>query len=142
MMQEGCAMKRLPLLLLLLPALGWAQVPVSANSPTGTRSATTLASPPPPPRPLPAPVQPPAPPQPPVVQPMQSPPVPAPVPRSSGPIPSQGPAPVVAPPPSTAPTKVYDRDGRIIPGVKPAGPGRVFDSRTGRYHDTVPGQVR
>ena len=59
------------------------------------------------------------------------------------PIQSEGPATVTPPPPTTAPPKVYDRNGRIIPGVKPAGPNRVFDSRTGRYHDVGPGgQIR
>ncbi|MDU1660951.1 MAG: classical arabinogalactan protein 4, partial [Stenotrophomonas maltophilia] len=29
-------------------------------------------------------------------------------------------------------------NGRIVPGVRPAGPNRVFDSRTGRYYDSVP----
>lgn len=43
--------------------------------------------------------------------------------------PIQGPAPQ---------PKVYDRHGRIIPGAKPAGPNRVFDSRTGRYYDAIP----
>jgi hypothetical protein len=59
------------------------------------------------------------------------------------PIPSEGPATVTPPPATTAPPKVYDRDGRIVPGVKPAGPNRVFDSRTGKYHDVGPGgQIR
>lgn len=34
--------------------------------------------------------------------------------------------------------KVYDRNGRIIPGVKPAGANRVLDTRTGKYYDSVP----
>lgn len=54
------------------------------------------------------------------------------------PIQSQGPAQVVPAPATTAPPKVYDRNGRIIPGVKPVGPNRVFDSRTGRYYDSAP----
>ena len=33
--------------------------------------------------------------------------------------------------------KVYDRNGRIVPGSA-RGPNRVFDSRTGRYYDSVP----
>ncbi|MBT2768084.1 classical arabinogalactan protein 4 [Stenotrophomonas sp. ISL-67] len=56
------------------------------------------------------------------------------------PIQSQGPAQVVppAPPATTAPPKVYDRHGRIIPGMKQVGPNRVLDTRTGRYYDAVP----
>ena len=54
------------------------------------------------------------------------------------PIQSQGPAQVVPAPATTAPPKVYDRNGRIIPGVKPVGPNRMFDSRTGRYYDSAP----
>lgn len=34
--------------------------------------------------------------------------------------------------------RVYDRNGRIIDGMKPAGANRVQDVRTGRYYDTVP----
>jgi hypothetical protein len=45
----------------------------------------------------------------------------------------------IAPTPAPKPAdKVYDRNGRIVPGVRPAGPNRVFDSRTGRYYDSVP----
>jgi len=33
---------------------------------------------------------------------------------------------------------VYDHDGRRLNGMRQAGPGRVMDTRTGRYHDTVP----
>lgn len=56
------------------------------------------------------------------------------------PIQSQRPAQVVppAPPATTAPPKVYDRHGRIVPGMKQAGPNRVLDTRTGRYYDAVP----
>ncbi|GHH60894.1 MULTISPECIES: hypothetical protein [Gammaproteobacteria] len=36
------------------------------------------------------------------------------------------------------PAKVYDRNGRLIPGMRPAGANRVLDTRTGRYYDTVP----
>ena len=54
------------------------------------------------------------------------------------PIRSTGPA-QIAPTPAPKPAdKVYDRNGRIVPGVRPAGPNRVFDSRTGRYYDSVP----
>lgn len=113
------------LLSALLPWVAQAQMPVS--SPTSTRSSTTVAPPPVPaqpvpapsnaPRPLPSPVQP--------VQPAQ-------------PIKATGPAPLQ---PTAAPKradKVYDRNGRLLPGVRPAGPNRVFDSRTGRYYDSVP----
>ncbi|WP_286070820.1 classical arabinogalactan protein 4 [Stenotrophomonas sp. 57] len=111
----------LPLLLsALLPALALAQVPTA--DPTATRSSTTVA---------PAPVPPPpqaARPQPQVL----------PSPQPAQPIKSTGPAqvaPMAVPKPAD---KVYDRNGRILPGVRPAGPNRVFDSRTGRYYDSVP----
>lgn len=54
------------------------------------------------------------------------------------PIQSKGPA---QPAPLQGPavqSKVYDRHGRIIPGVKQVGPNRVLDTRTGRYYDAVP----
>ncbi len=56
------------------------------------------------------------------------------------PIQSQGPAQVqpFTPPATTAPPKVYDRNGRIVPGMKQVGPNRVLDTRTGRYYDAVP----
>ncbi|HBS54912.1 MAG TPA: classical arabinogalactan protein 4, partial [Stenotrophomonas sp.] len=54
------------------------------------------------------------------------------------PIHSTGPAQVTPAPATRAADKVYDRNGRIVPGVRPAGPNRVFDSRTGRYYDSVP----
>lgn len=108
------------LLIALLPTMALAQVPTA--DPTATRSAATVA---------PAPVPPPpqaARPQPQVL----------PTPQPTQPIRSTGPA-QVAPPPVPKPAdKVYDRNGRIIPGVRPAGPNRVFDSRTGRYYDSVP----
>ncbi|HEL3780400.1 classical arabinogalactan protein 4 [Stenotrophomonas sp. CC22-02] len=108
------------LLIALLPALALAQVPTA--DPTATRSTTTVA---------PAPVVPPpqaARPQPQVL----------PSPQPAQPIRSTGPA-QVAPAPAPKPAdKVYDRNGRIVPGVRPAGPNRVFDSRTGRYYDSVP----
>ncbi|MCU1135888.1 classical arabinogalactan protein 4 [Stenotrophomonas maltophilia] len=102
----------LPLLLALLPIVALAQVPTA--DPTATRSATTVA---------PQPVAPPA---------------QAARPQPAQPIKSTGPA-RVAPAPVPKPAdKVYDRNGRIVPGVRPAGPNRVFDSRTGRYYDSVP----
>jgi hypothetical protein len=110
----------LSLLIALLPTMALAQVPTA--DPTTTRSAATVA---------PAPVPPPpqaARPQPQVL----------PTPQPTQPIKSTGPA-QVAPPSVPKPAdKVYDRNGRIIPGVRPAGPNRVFDSRTGRYYDSVP----
>ncbi|MGF6419640.1 hypothetical protein ABH900_003154 [Stenotrophomonas sp. AN71] len=111
----------LPLLLIaLLPALALAQVPTA--DPTATRSATTVA---------PASVAPPP-------QPARPQPQVLPSPQPVQPIKSTGPA-QVAPAPALNPSdKVYDRNGRIIPGVRPAGPNRVFDSRTGRYYDSVP----
>ena len=33
---------------------------------------------------------------------------------------------------------VYDRNGRRLEGMRQAGPGRVMDTRTGRYYDTTP----
>ncbi|WP_282276672.1 classical arabinogalactan protein 4 [Stenotrophomonas sp. PS02297] len=43
-----------------------------------------------------------------------------------------------AKPQPAAQVPVYDHDGRRLNGMRPAGPGRVMDTRTGRYHDTVP----
>ena len=101
------------LLMALVPTLALAQVPTA--DPTATRSATTVA---------PAPVVPP--------------PQVLPSPQPAQPIKSTGPA-QIAPTPGPKPAdKVYDRNGRIVPGVRPAGPNRVFDSRTGRYYDSVP----
>lgn len=108
------------LLIALLPATALAQVPTA--DPTATRSATTVA---------PAPVTPPP-------QPARPQPQVLPTPQPAQPIRSTGPAqvaPMAVPKPAD---KVYDRNGRIIPGVRPAGPNRVFDSRTGRYYDSVP----
>ncbi|HDS1133972.1 classical arabinogalactan protein 4 [Stenotrophomonas maltophilia] len=109
------------LLMALLPLVAQAQVPTS-SSPTATRSATTVA---------PQPVVPPpqaARPQPQVL----------PSPQPAQPIKSTGPAQAVPAPVPKPADKVYDRNGRIVPGVRPAGPNRVFDSRTGRYYDSVP----
>jgi len=112
---------RLVLLLsALLPLLAQAQVPT--GSPTATRSSSTVAPPPvaPPPQA--------SRPQPQVL----------PSPQPAQPIRSTGPAQVAPTPAPALPDKVYDRNGRIVPGVKPVGPNRVFDSRTGRYYDSVP----
>ncbi|WP_149194343.1 hypothetical protein [Luteimonas suaedae] len=38
----------------------------------------------------------------------------------------------------TAPTKVYDRTGRLIPGAVRVGPNRVFDPGSGRYRTARP----
>lgn len=56
----------------------------------------------------------------------------------SHPINSEGPSdtPVIAQP--AAPLRVYDSKGRLRNGMTPAGQNRVLDTRTGRYHDTVP----
>ena len=131
-------MKRSLLLfgVLLVPAIALAQM-TAPSSPTATRGGTSLAAPPPP---TPAQPVPPVQPTRPVPQTLPAPrqtPRPA-VSPPAGPIRSTGPAQVMPAPRTTAPTKVYDRDGRIIPGVQQAGPNRVFDSRTGRYHDSVP----
>lgn len=112
---------RLVLLLsALLPLLALAQVPT--GNPTATRSSTTVAPPsvaPPP-------------------QPARPQPQPLPSPQPAQPIRATGPAQVMPAPAAKLPDKVYDRNGRIIPGVKPVGANRVFDSRTGRYYDSVP----
>lgn len=110
------------LLSALLPLAAQAQV--GAPDPTATRSATRVA---PPAVPAPQPVRPQSQPLPPA-QPQQP----------AQPIKSTGPAQVAPTPAPALPDKVYDRNGRIVPGVKPVGPNRVFDSRTGRYYDSVP----
>ena len=119
---------------LLLPVAALAQIGPPPN-PTATRPVVVA---PPAPAPLPAPVRP----------------APAdnlsgqmaPV-KSSGqiqqqlrrhPIQSEGPS---RPAPVRAPAlqpKVYDRQGRIIPGARQVGPNRVLDTRTGKYYDAVP----
>lgn len=56
----------------------------------------------------------------------------------TAPIQSEGPsraAPIQGP---VVQQKVYDRNGRIIPGAKSVGPNRVLDTRTGKYYDAVP----
>ncbi|MEA5122714.1 hypothetical protein [Xanthomonas floridensis] len=57
-------------------------------------------------------------------------------------IPTRGPAGTpVAPAGSEVPTAtpmVYDRNGRLLQGMQPAGPNRVLDTKTGRYYDAVP----
>jgi hypothetical protein len=121
-------------LLALLPLAAGAQIGPPPK-PTATRPVVT---PQPTPVPLPAPVQ------------------PAPADSLSGqmapvksstqtqqqlrthPIQSKGPS---QPAPMQGPAvqgKVYDRHGRILPGVKQVGPNRVLDTRTGRYYDSLP----
>jgi hypothetical protein len=122
---EPAAMNRLPWLglsLLVLLPLGAAAQIAAPRNPTDTRPVSSpVASPAPTPTPVPTPAQ--------TTQQLRT-----------HPIQSQGPAQVVppAPPATTAPPKVYDRHGRIVPGMKRAGPNRVLDTRTGRYYDAVP----
>jgi hypothetical protein len=127
--------RRLAAALLALLPLGAAAQIGPPPSPTATRP---VVAPPPTPAPLPIPAQ------------------PAPADSLSGqmapvksssqtqqqlrthPIQSKGPS---QPAPMRGPavqSKVYDRNGRIIPGVKQVGPNRVLDTRTGRYYDAVP----
>lgn len=126
----------MPVLSLCL-ALGTAQAQIAAPpSPTATRPVTLTPAPA---RPSTA--------QPPLTR---SPPV-APVPdslddRPQAPkIPAHGPSvPPKAPPPGP-PLRVYGANGLPLNGLRQAGPNRVFDPRTGRYHDAVPiggGQYR
>lgn len=49
-----------------------------------------------------------------------------------------GQAPARTAPRVGVPDKIYDRDGRLLPGMRSAGPHRVLDTRTGRYYDSVP----
>lgn len=123
--RESAAMKRffrgVVSLAVLLPLVAVAQM-AAPRKPTDTRPPTPVV---PAQAPSPAPVNTPA-------QTTQQ--------LRTHPIQSQGPAQVVPPPPpaTTAPPKVYDRHGRIVPGMKQAGPNRVLDTRTGRYYDAVP----
>ncbi|CAD0362612.1 hypothetical protein ABQZ69_02760 [Xanthomonas sp. WHRI 8391] len=64
--------------------------------------------------------------------------------RPSAPtIPTRGPAQTPVAPagsqvlPASAPM-VYDRNGRLLQGMQPAGANRVLDTKTGRYYDAVP----
>ncbi|AVQ08364.1 TPA: hypothetical protein HH295_04300 [Xanthomonas vasicola pv. zeae] len=110
-----------------------------AQSATTTRSSNTLQ-----PITTPTPVQPTvAPPR--TLQPAPS---AAPVPSQLGQrpvaptIPTRGPAqtPVAPAGSQVAPTKpmIYDRNGRLLQGMQPAGANRVLDTKTGRYYDAVP----
>ncbi|AMU97199.1 hypothetical protein [Xanthomonas citri] len=111
---------------------------VAAQSATTTRSSTTLQ-----PITTPTPVQPTVPPR--AQQPAPS---AAPVPSQLGQrpvapsIPTHGPAqmPIAPAGNQVAPTKpmVYDRNGRLLQGMQPAGANRVLDTKTGRYYDAVP----
>jgi hypothetical protein len=132
---------------LLVPVLAWAPCLQAASSPpTATRQSTTLDSAPPPKtapmssslddRPAPSSSAP------------QSTPVPSSLddrPQSST---KSSKAKSTAAPASAAaradaaterrPVKLYDRGGRLIPGAVQVGPNRVLDTRSGRYHSTVP----
>ncbi|ASK97991.1 hypothetical protein KWH01_08455 [Xanthomonas campestris pv. merremiae] len=111
---------------------------VAAQSATTTRSSTTLQ-----PITTPTPVQPTVTPR--TLQPAPS---AAPVPSQLGQrpvapsIPTHGPAqtPIAPAGSQVAPTKpmVYDRNGRLLQGMQPAGANRVLDTKTGRYYDAVP----
>ncbi|WP_372177293.1 hypothetical protein ACCQ23_19630 [Xanthomonas axonopodis pv. phyllanthi] len=112
---------------------------VAAQSATTTRSSTTLQ-----------PITTPTPVQPTVTPPRALQPAPsaAPVPSQLGQrpvapsIPTHGPAQMLVAPAGSqvAPTKpmVYDRNGRLLQGMQPAGANRVLDTKTGRYYDAVP----
>ncbi|UNE62294.1 hypothetical protein [Xanthomonas oryzae] len=110
----------------------------AAQSATTTRSSTRLQ-----PITTPTPVQPPVTPR--ALQPA---PAAAPVPSQLGQrpvaptIPTRGPAqtPVAPAGSRVAPTRpmVYDRNGRLLQGMQPAGANRVLDTKTGRYDDAVP----
>ncbi len=118
--------------LMLLPAIGMAQIG-PPPSPPATRPVVVA-----PPAPLPTPVRPapvdslsgqmaPVKSNSQVQQQLRSHPIQA---RDTGPAqPIQGP---------TLQPKVYDRHGRIIPGAKQVGPNRVLDTRTGKYYDAIP----
>jgi len=45
----------------------------------------------------------------------------------------------ITPPPSVRP--IYDSEGRPAPHMRQTSPGRVLDTRTNRYYDTVPSGV-
>lgn len=127
---------------LLVPALAWAPRLQASSPPTATRQSTTLDSAPPPKtapmssslddRPAPSSSAP------------QSKPVPSSLddrPQSST-KPSKAKS-TAAPASADAaaqrrPVKLYDRAGRLIPGAVQVGPNRVLDTRSGRYHSTVP----
>lgn len=110
-----------------------------AQSATTTRSSNTLQ-----PITTPTPVQPTVTP-PRALQPANS---TAPVPSQLGQrpvapsIPTRGPAqtPVAPAGSQVSPTTpmVYDRNGRLLQGMQPAGANRVLDTKTGRYYDAVP----
>ncbi|WP_115050678.1 hypothetical protein [Xanthomonas arboricola] len=125
---------------LLLCGLLAAAGAAAAQSATTTRASNTLQ-----------PITPPAPARPALTAPraMQPAPAAAPLPSQLGQrpsartIPTRGPAQTpVAPagsqvPPASMPL-VYDRNGRLLQGMQPAGANRVLDTRTGRYYDAVP----
>ncbi|KAF1014165.1 MAG: hypothetical protein GAK31_03189 [Stenotrophomonas maltophilia] len=116
---------------LAVPGLALAQIG-PPPSPTATRSSTSVV---PAPVTAPVPVRSDTPPSG-HPAPMQGP-LPSPV-QPRQPIRSNGPAQLPATPSRALPDKVYDRDGRIVPGMKAVGPNRVLDTNTGRYYDSVP----
>ena len=120
------------LVALLLPVTALAQLQAPA-SPTATRPVSLPGSPPPtlPTATRPSSVPPPTrddaqreDPQP------RVPPPPRPV---------KPPVKPVTPPPPMRP--IYDSKGQRVEGMRQAGPNRVFDQRTGRYHTTEPSGV-
>ncbi|APO97344.1 hypothetical protein [Xanthomonas vesicatoria] len=123
----------------LLCALLIAAGAATAQSATSTRASNTLQ-----------PITTPTPARPTVTPPraMQPAPAAAPVPSQLGQrpaaptIPTHGPAqtPVAPAGSQVAPTTpmVYDRNGRLLQGMQPAGANRVLDTKTGRYYDAVP----
>ncbi|WP_293705322.1 hypothetical protein [Stenotrophomonas sp. UBA7606] len=48
------------------------------------------------------------------------------------------PKPVVPPPPVRP---IYDSKGQLAPHMRQTSPGRVLDTRTNRYYDTVPSGI-
>ncbi len=57
---------------------------------------------------------------------------------SNKPKPVPKPKPVVPPPPARP---IYDSKGQLAPHMRQTSPGRVLDTRTNRYYDTVPSGI-
>ncbi|MCL7715301.1 classical arabinogalactan protein 4 [Stenotrophomonas mori] len=55
--------------------------------------------------------------------------------RPAAPPPAGKPKPAVPPPPARP---IYDSKGQPAPYLRQTSPGRVLDTRTNRYYDTVP----